>query len=225
MPMSTYNSHIIVLLMAALISACQSLPGEAPETAAKPQGMSEAVSADNSPTPAAGAEGEPESIDLDQQDYEQAVGELKNGSSAEALILLSRLSRDAPDKPNLFTNLGLAHFQLDQADLAEQAFQQAISRNSNDAVAHNHLGILKRRQGQFQDALTEYQRAIEIDAEYAGAHFNLGILFDLYLQDLEQALQQYRTYLELSSEPNTQVAGWIVDIERRLKSTTAQKQG
>ncbi len=225
MPMSTYNSHIIVLLMAALISACQSLPGEAPETAAKPQGMSEAVSADNSPTPAAGAEGEPESIDLDQQDYEQAVGELKNGASAEALILLSRLSRDTPDKPNLFTNLGLAHFQLDQADLAEQAFQQAISRNSNDAVAHNHLGILKRRQGQFQDALTEYQRAIEIDAEYAGAHFNLGILFDLYLQDLEQALQQYRTYLELSSEPNTQVAGWIVDIERRLKSTTAQKQG
>ena len=187
MPMSTYNSHIIVLLMAALISACQSLPGEAPETTAKPQGMSEEVSADNSPTPVAGAENEPESIDLDQQDYEQAVGELKNGASAEALILLSRLSRDTPDKPNLFTNLGLAHFQLDQADLAEQAFQQAISRNSNDAVAHNHLGILKRRQGQFQDALTEYQRAIEIDAEYAGAHFNLGILFDLYLQDLEKA--------------------------------------
>ena len=229
--MSTYSSHITVLLMAALmavlISACQSLPAEAPETLPESQGISEQLSADNSTTPAAEpvAEVEPEPIDLDQQDYEQAVAKLKNGASEEALVLLSRLSRDAPDKPNLFTNLGLAHFQLDQADLAEQAFQQAISRNSNDAVAHNHLGILKRRQGQFQDALTEYQRAIDIDAEYARAHLNLGILFDLYLQDLEKALQQYRTYLELSSELNTQVAGWIVDIERRLKSTTTQQQG
>ena len=45
---------------------------------------------------------------------------------------------------------------------------------------------------------------------------NLGILFDLYLQDLEQALAHYRRYQELMSEENEQVAGWIVDIERRL---------
>ena len=227
MLMSTHNSHIIVLLMAVLISACQSLPGEAPLPTSESQDVIEEVSAGDSTTAATEpvVAVEPEPVDLDQQDYEQAVTELKNGGSEKALVLLNRLSQDAPDKPNLFTNLGLAHFQLDQADLAEQAFQQAILRNSNDAVAHNHLGILKRRQGQFQDALIEYQRAIEIDDEYAGAHFNLGILFDLYLQDLEQALQQYQIYLELSSDPNTQVAGWIVDIERRLKSATTQKQG
>ena len=225
--MSKHSSHIIALLMAALVSACQSLPGEAPLPASESQDVTEGVSAGNSTTPTAEpvVEVKPEPIDLDQQDYEQAIAELKNGASEQALVLLSRLSQDAPDKPNLFTNLGLAHFQLKQSDLAEQAFQQAISRNLNDAVAHNHLGILKRRQGQFQDALIEYQRAIEIDSEYARAYFNLGILFDLYLQDLEKALQQYRTYLELSSEPNTQVEGWIVDIERRLKSKPTQKQG
>ena len=168
---------------------------------------------------------EPEPVDFAQQDYLQAIAALKNGDTAEALELLLRLSREAPDKPNVFTNLGLTYFQLQQAELAEKAFVQALARNADDAIAHNHLGILKRRKGQFQDALLEYQRAIEIDADYARAYLNLGILFDLYLQDLGKALQQYRKYLELTSEENAQVAGWIVDIERRLKSTTKKEQG
>jgi len=114
--------------------------------------------------------------------------------------------------------MGLAHFRLQQAERAEQAFIQAISRDPDDAVAHNHLGILQRRNGRFQEALLHYQRAIEIDTEYARAHLNLGILFDLYLQDLEKALQQYQHYRSLADEENALVDGWIIDIERRLKS-------
>jgi Flp pilus assembly protein TadD len=217
--MSRSSSQVTALLLVALLSACQSLPEPAPEV--KP------VSAGNATTSAAEpiTEPEPVPVDLDQLAYEEAVTALKNGAVDKALKLLTRLSEDAPDKSRLFTNLGLAHFQLQQGELAEQAFQQAIARDPDDAVAHNHLGIIQRQRGRFQDALLEYQRAIEIDSKYARAHLNLGILFDLYLQDLEKALQQYRKYLDLTSEENAQVAGWIVDIERRLKSTATQKQG
>ena len=233
--MSKYSSQIIALLLTALLSACQSVseptaevnpipeatPAATPEAALETASGEKATNSTDEPI----AEPEPEPLDLDQLAYEQAIAALKNGATEQALTLLTRLSLDAPDKPRLFTNLGLAHFRLHQAELAEQAFQQAIARNPDDAVAHNHLGILQRRQGRFDDALLEYQRAIEIDSKYARAHLNLGILFDLYLQDLEKALQQYRRYLDLTSEENAQVAGWIVDIERRLKSTTTQKQG
>jgi tetratricopeptide (TPR) repeat protein len=217
--MSRSSSQVTALLLAALLSACQSLPEPAPEV--------QPVSAGNATTSAAEpiTEPEPVPVDLDQLAYEEAVTALKNGAVDKALKLLTRLSQDAPDKSRLFTNLGLAHFQLQQGELAEQAFQQAIARDPDDAVAHNHLGIIQRQRGRFQDALLEYQRAIEIDSKYARAHLNLGILFDLYLQDLEKALQQYRKYLDLTSEENAQVAGWIVDIERRLKSTATQKQG
>jgi tetratricopeptide (TPR) repeat protein len=213
------SSHIIALLLAALLSACQSLPEPAPEV--MPESAGNATTATVEPI----TEPEPVPVDLDQLAYEEAIAALKNGAADKALKLLTRLSLDAPDKPRLFTNLGLAHFQLQQPELAEQAFLQAITRDSDDAVAHNHLGILQRRQGRFQDALQEYQRAIKINSKYAHAHLNLGILFDLYLQDLEKALQQYRKYQKLTSEENTQVAGWIVDIERRLKSTTTRKKG
>jgi len=221
------SSLIIALLLAALLSACQSLPDPAPEVMPEFTAEVKPESAGNATTSAAEpvAQPEPVPLDLDQQTYEQALAALKNGAVDKALKLLTRLSQDAPDKPRLFTNLGLAHFQLQQAELAEQAFQQAIARDRDDAIAHNHLGILQRRQGRFQEALQEYQRAIKIDSKYAHAHLNLGILFDLYLQDLEKALQQYRKYQKLTSDENTQVAGWIIDIERRLKSTTTQKKG
>jgi Flp pilus assembly protein TadD len=229
--MSKYSSQIIALLLTALLSACQSVSVPTAEVISTPQATPaaalETASSDKATTSADEpiTEPEPEPMDLNQQAYEQAIAALKTGATEQALTLLTRLSLDAPDKPRLFTNLGLTHFRLHQAELAEQAFQQAIARNPDDAVAHNHLGIIQRQQGRFQDALLEYQRAIEIDSRYARAHLNLGILFDLYLQDLEKALQQYRKYLDLTSEENAQVAGWIVDIERRLKSTATQKQG
>jgi len=207
------------LLATLLLVACQSVsepPVEAQAT----------LPVVESPAPQPEVEViEPEPIDYYQQAYEQAIAALKSGDTASALKLLQRLSREVPEKPRLFTNLGLAYFSLQQTDLAEQAFRQAIKLNPDDAVAYNHLGILQRHKGRFQEALNQYQRAIEIDADYAPAHLNLGILFDLYLQDLEKALQQYQKYQVLNNEDNPQVSGWIVDIERRLKKADSQSQG
>jgi len=222
------SSLIAALLAVALLAACQSVPKPGPETALpatqpEPQTMAADGAAELPTAPA--AEAQPEPIDLDQLAYDDAIAALKEGRAESAQILLTRLATDGAEKPRLFTNLGLACFRLQQYELAERAFRQALARDADDAVAHNHIGILERRKGKFENALKAYQRAIEIDAKYARAHLNLGILFDLYLQDLEKALQQYRLYQALSSEENEQVAGWILDIERRLKTDGKQTQG
>lgn len=221
--MSKYSKFIMLMLVTLLTAACQSAPvaivdEQQPDVAALP-------AIDSPATPEPEAETETEAIDYNQQFYEQAIGALKNGDTELAIELLTQLTQDAPDKPRLFTNLGLAYFRMQQADAAEQAFQQAVAHDPDDAVAHNHLGILQRHKGRFQEALTQYQRAIEIDDSYASAHLNLGILFDLYLQDLEKALQQYQKYQVLSSGENASVSGWIIDIERRLKAANKQSQG
>jgi len=202
------------MLTLLLLAACQSAPktGLEPTPAVEPAAVSEASATE--PVPAA------EPVDFYQQFYTEAVASLKLGDTEQALELLLQVSTDAPDKPYVFTNLGLAYFKLKKMDLAEQAFQEAISRNNRDAVAYNHLGILLRHQGQFEEARKRYQRAIGIDSDYAYAHLNLGILFDIYLQDLKSALQQYQKYQALIGEEDKQVAGWITDIQRRLKIPT-----
>ena len=226
--MSIFDKRLAPLLLTLLLAACAGTPEPVPAPAVEP--VAEPVTepeipAGTEPEAEAGAVPEAEPVDYNQQFYEEAVAALKGGDTALALELLRQVSSDAPDKPFVFTNLGLAYFKLQKLDLAEQAFQQAVEINDDDAVAHNHLGILQRHKGEFQDARNRYQRAIEINANYARAHLNLGILFDIYLQDLDQALQHYRKYQSLVSEEDTQVAGWIVDIERRLKSGGAASQG
>ena len=221
MSMSNFNKYLILLAF-LLLTACQSVPEPAPvpEPEPIPDPVLEVTPEVATPEPIP----EPEPIDFNQQLYEQAITALKAGDTEIGLELLFELSTVAPEKPFLFTNLGLAYLKLNKIDLAEQAFTEAVSNDGKDAVAHNHLGILQRQKGQFENALKRYQRAIDIDQDYAAAHLNLGILFDIYLQDLNKALLQYEKYQTLITEEDAQVAGWIVDIQRRIKSST-QSQG
>lgn len=215
--MSIFNNKTLRLTLLLLLAAgCSSAPKPVPQPEKEP--VVEAA-------PAEEVVVEEEPVDFNQQFYEEAVAELKAGETELALEILVQVSNDAPDKPRVFTNLGLAYFKLQQPDLAEQAFKQAVSRDNRDAVAHNHLGVLLRQKGQFESARDHYQRAIKINSSYASAHLNLGILFDIYLQDLERALQQYQKYQALVSQEDSTVKGWIVDIQRRLKTNTSNSQG
>ncbi len=217
-----FSKRLAPIFIALMLAACASAPEPVPAPAPEPVPEPETTQVETAPETAAA---EPEPVDFNQQFYEEAVAALKAGDTPLAVELLVQVSSDAPDKPFVFTNLGLAYFRLQELDLAEQAFEQALERNADDAVAHNHLGILQRQKGQFENARNRYQRAISINRDYARAYLNLGILFDIYLQDLEQALQHYRKYQSLINEEDAQVSGWIVDIERRLKSGSAQSQG
>jgi tetratricopeptide (TPR) repeat protein len=226
--MSNFNNRLFLLLTLLVLDGCQSTPAPAPGPevevvqAVLPAAVPETeVTTELEPEP----EPEPEPIDFNQQFYDEAMVSLKAGNTDNAIELLTQVSLVAPEKPFVFTNLGLAYFKLEKYDFADQAMQQAILQNPDDAVAYNHLGILQRERGEFENARQKYQRAIEIDADYARAHLNLGILFDIYLQDLGKALQQYELYQSLTQQEDSQVAGWIVDIQRRIKPTTSNSQG
>ena len=227
--MSIFAKPTCLLLLLAALAACQSAPETARPLTPQAGAETETVAADGQPPPAddgvaelpGATEAEPELIEVDpaQWMYEEAINALQNGNTDFALDLLLQVSTEAPDKPFIFTNLGLTYLGLERLDEAAEAFAEAISRDGDDAVAHNHLGIIEESAtagGNFEGALEHYRRSLQINGDYAYAHMNLGILFDLYLQDLEQALAHYRRYQELMSEENEQVAGWIVDIERRL---------
>ena len=58
-------------------------------------------------------------------------------------------------------------------------------------------------------------KAVTVAPEYALAHYNLGVLNELYLQRLETALQHFQTYQSLVGE-DKQVAKWITDLTRRV---------
>ena len=75
------------------------------------------------------------------------------------------------------------------------------------------------------EARKAYDAALSIDANYAYAHLNIAILYDLYLHDGNKALQHYQRYQALSPTEDTQVVKWIVDLQQRMKKTERRTSG
>jgi Tfp pilus assembly protein PilF len=181
------RSIIFVLISGSFLAACQSLP------------LTDTAADDTAKTL-----------------YIQANESLKAGETDLAIQQFEQLLEIDPSAKHAYTNLGLLYMHKENSQSAKQAFLNAIERDKNDAVAYNHLAVIQRQQGMFQQALSNYKNAIDADPEYANAHLNLGILLDIYLQELPEALEQYKQYQRLTDNSNKDVDKWLADIKRRI---------
>ncbi len=153
--------------------------------------------------------------------YAAALQTMKKGKPAQAEDALLELTRQYPELPGPYANLGLLYMQDGRLQEAEQAFREAIERNPGNARFYDHLGIVYRRSGRFTEARDAYEKALAIDADYADAHLNLGILFDLYLADYTQAKAHYLRARELL--PNDRhIEAWLIDLEKRAQAKGAK---
>lgn len=149
--------------------------------------------------------------------YFSAIGAARKGETDKAIKLLTGITEKNPVFSPAYTNLGLQYLQTKKYKQAEKSLKKALDINYNDAIAYNHLGIIMRIKGDFSNAKDMYQHAIRSNANYANAHLNLGILLDLYMHELVDALQHYKNYQSLTNNSDKVVGKWIIDIERQIK--------
>ncbi len=148
--------------------------------------------------------------------YIEGLKAARKGQSRQAIKLFKQTVESYPDFAAAYTNMGLQQLRLKDRKAARKSLQKAIEINPDNPVAYNHLGVIARLDGDFDSALKDYKKAIDLNPDYALAHLNLGILQDLYLYDLEQALEHYERYQSLLKKKDKNVAKWIIDIKRRI---------
>ena len=148
-------------------------------------------------------------------DYETAVSYLQQGRHDEGIALLEQVAAAAPDLSAPRIDLGIAQHNAGDLAAAEKNLLLALESNPEQPVAHNELGIIYRKTGRFAEARKSYEAALAV---YPGFHFarrNLAILCDLYLADLDCALDNYEAYMK--TVPGDEEASmWIADIRYRL---------
>ncbi len=147
--------------------------------------------------------------------YEQAVASMAAGDTIDAELRFQAFLLAYPGYPGAYVNLAII-FAGRGDDLAtENSLNDALTLDPEHPATLNQLGMLLRRQGNFLDAEAAYLKAVTASPDYALAHYNLGVLNDLYLQRLETALQHYERYREIVGEDN-EVTKWIADLKRRI---------
>ncbi len=148
--------------------------------------------------------------------FEEALVAIQEGRVLIAEVLLRDVTAKQPELAGPWVNLGQVYVSLERFEDARLAFTNAIKANPRSCHAYNQLGVLSRQFGDFHGAEELYRACLKQMPEFKDAYLNLGILYELYLGKLPEALAAYRQYQLLSQQPDRKVLGWVMDLERRL---------
>ncbi|HAT43119.1 MAG TPA: hypothetical protein DCS87_15530 [Rheinheimera sp.] len=127
---------------------------------------------------------------LEQKDYSSAAATLATLPSADALYMAA-----------------VANYRLGQTAPSKALLEQALTTQPAHAPSLNLRALLAREQGLFRQAETDWLAAIAADPNFAAAERNLGILYDIYLANPQQARLHYQRYFELSNDEQAKV--WL----------------
>lgn len=148
-------------------------------------------------------------------EYSEALDQFEHGNHEHGIAMLQAVAADAPNVSGPRIDLGMAYHLAGDLEAAEAELQQALELNPEHPVALNELGIIYRKTGRFAEARQSYEAALAVYPGYHHARRNLGVLCDLYLGDLECALQAYEAYMT-TVQSDAEATMWIADIRNRL---------
>jgi len=147
--------------------------------------------------------------------YADLLVRLRAGD-ATAVADLEKFSAEYPGFAGPLLNLGLVRARSGDEAGAIALFEKAAAVCTHCGPVWNELGVLHAHQGRFADAEAAYQRAIELEPDFAAAYYNLGITYELYIPRPELAVQNYERYLQLASDDDGQdVQKWVAELRRR----------
>jgi len=204
-----YINTVVRLLLPAIILVVAGCASPGPKTADSRQ--SESVAADQGGVGQLRPEIPPQALTM----FEQAVSIMASGDFVDAELRLKEFLLLYPAYPGAHVNLAIIHSQNGNVQAAQDSVDSALALDPAHAAALNQQGMLLRRNGKFLEAEAAYMKAVTSSPDYALAHYNLGVLNELYLQRLDVALQHFETYRQIVGS-DKQVEKWIVDLTRRV---------
>jgi len=147
-------------------------------------------------------------------DYDEAQRHLRQGDLQRGIQILNAVAEDSPQLAAPRIDLGIARHLEGDLEAAENNLLQALELNPGHPIALNELGIVYRKTGRFAEARRSYEAAL---ATYPGYHYarrNLAVLCDLYLADLNCALDNYQAYMA-TVPGDDEATMWIADLRNR----------
>jgi tetratricopeptide (TPR) repeat protein len=111
--------------------------------------------------------------------------------------------------------LGNIAVELKQYKLAQDHYKQALKITPDNINAYIALARSQRMMGEFDVAQNTLAQVLGIWKDCPEAHLNLGILYDLYLNQPKKAQQHIEAYLFLNNYKDQKAVAWYNEIQSR----------
>lgn len=146
--------------------------------------------------------------------YKMAIIFLNNNKLDQAKEILVELNTERPELAGPYVNLAAIALKNNDPVKAIELAKIAVEKNPKLPQALNLLAYLEQMNGEITLAINHYKQAIENKEDYAIAHYNIALLYDIYLQDIESAIPHYERYLKLTNNKDKNTADWLEQIKR-----------
>ncbi len=150
----------------------------------------------------------------EKSEYKKALTLLNHDKLDAAKEMFQQFRSDRPKLAGPYANLAIIALKNNEPEKALKLVKLALTKNPNLAQALNFLAYLEQVSGEIKSAEKHYKEAIKNKNNYAIAHYNIALLYDVYLQDIESAIPHYERYMELINNEDKNTADWLEQIKR-----------
>lgn len=155
-----------------------------------------------------------EQSDSERNLYKNAITFLNNEKLDAAKEIFNELKSERPELAGPYANLAIIALRQKDSEHALKLVKLALTKNPKLAQALNLLAYLEQTKGEIQSAEKHYKEAIKNNNNYAIAHYNLALLYDVYLQDVKKAITHYERYMKLINNEDKKTADWLEQLIR-----------
>lgn len=155
-----------------------------------------------------------EQSDSERSRYKKAITLLNRNKLDEAKEIFLEFKSERPELAGPHANLAVIALKNNEPEKALELVKLALTKNPKLPQALNLLAYLEQISGEIKSAEKHYKEAIENKDDYAIAHYNIALLYDVYLQDVESAIPHYERYLKLINNKDKNTADWIEQLKR-----------
>ena len=143
------------------------------------------------------------------------------------LKLAERFYRQAlalKEETNVLVLHGIALFELERTDEAQECFRKAVELDPNNEEAHWNLARVYKSMGKFDGAEKHLKQAIEIDPKLARAHADLGHLLAGQKARIKEAASVLKKAVKYNPEDGWSMAYLAYALTRLRKLKQADEQ-
>jgi len=148
--------------------------------------------------------------------YQDALTELSNNDFKIAEEYFLKVTKKHPDFAGPWANLALIYIKQGLYEKAEKHIQKSLTKNPKMAQALNMAGFIEEQKGNINKAKNYYEKSIEKNPGYTLAHYNLALLYDIYLQNIPEAIKHYQQYLSLLNDEDEEIENWVEELKFSL---------
>lgn len=138
----------------------------------------------------------------------------RNNNSKKAEQKLKVISKKDPTLSGPWVMLGEMADEAKKYTKAQEYYAKALSINSQNVNGYLALAVSQRKMGKFNLAQNTLVKALMLWPDFPEAHYNLAILYDIYLNKTELAQKHLEAFLFLD-EGDQAAQNWFKELAER----------